>query len=127
MTIPPDDGYHVHLSKDEKFGLAVLSAFEDAYGNEYTYTDGGPGDADGEVEGVYEHNGQPHLFIGLTINHHKCRISYASDDINVEEEADLIRLNSDPTKSAEMIHDTIENYIDEVYPNPDDYHYDDEF
>jgi len=125
--LPDDDRYGYHHSKDEKFGLAVLSAFEDAYGNEYTYTDGGQGDDYGEVEGVYEHNGQPHLFIELTINHYKCRISYASDDVNVEEEADLIRLNSDPTKSAEMIHDTIENYIDEVYLNPDDYHYGDEF
>ena len=122
-----DDRYGIHLSNDEKFGLAVLSAFEDAYGNEYTYTDGGPGDADGEVEGVYEHNGRPHLFIELTINHHKCRVAYASDDVNVEEDADVIRLDSDPARSAEMIHDTVENYIDEVYLNPDDYHYDDEF
>ena len=119
----PDDGYGIHLSKDEKFGLAVLSAFEDAYGNEYTYTDGGQGDDYGEVEGVYEHNDLPNLLIMLTISHHKCRIAYASEDVNVEDEADVIRLNRDPTKSAEMIHDTIENYIDEVYMNPDDDYY----
>ena len=113
-----DNKYGVHHSNDEKFAMAVVEAFNNSYGDEYEYLDGGQGNLTDSVEATYECNSPVHLFIDLVVCRHECRIAYAADDVNHEEDADVIRLNSsDPAKSANRIYDTIESYINEVY-NP---------
>lgn len=114
--LPDDNKYGVHHSNDEKFAMAVVEAFNNAYGNEYEYLDGGQGDLTDYVEATYEYNSPVHLFIDLVVCRNKCRIAYAADDVNYEDDADVIKLNSgDPAKSAEMIYDNVEDYINEVY------------
>lgn len=114
--LPYDNKYGVHHSNDEKFAMAVVEAFNNAYGDEYEYLDGGQGDLTDSVEATYEYNSPVHFFIDLVVCRHECRIAYAADDVNHEEDADVIRLNSsDPAKSANRIYDTIESYRNEVY------------
>lgn len=112
----PDDfdsyTYGVHFSDDEKFILASIDAFDSEYGDEYEGSGPEPGDY-GAIESCYEYKGSKYKdsvpSIALTISNGKCRIGYSFDgDPDHEAEADIIKLDGDPTKSARMIHDTIE-------------------
>lgn len=104
-----ENKYGIPLSNDELYAMAVIDAFEYAYDDEFRslYTAGDRR----TVEAGYECNSPVHLYVTLTIGTYECRIAYSTNDMNSEEEADVIRLNKDPEKSADRIYETIKSYI----------------